>query len=111
MGYIPEDGDGKIDTDNHAEIPEMTFLLAKGVKGIVVYDAIEERPKDKSREYAEDILGIEYFELYLLQGVEHKETCEHDEKGHIPTGECIYSQALIEPSGAWSHLIMGDERT
>lgn len=75
LGYIPEDGDGKIDTDNHAEIPEMTFLLAKGVKGIVVYDAIEERPKDKSREYAEDILGIECFELYLLQGVEHKETC------------------------------------
>ena len=48
--------------------------------------------------------------MYFLQRVEHKETGEHDKKRHSPTDESIYSETLIEPSGARSHLVMGNER-
>ena len=56
-GNQAQDGDGDVDPDNHAEIPEVAFLYAEGVKGAMEREAVEEGPEDKCTEDAEDIFG------------------------------------------------------
>ena len=60
-------------------------------------ETIEEGPENKCGEDAQEIFGVECFDRHKFIGVEHKETCEHDEEGDIPTGDTVESHTLEEP--------------
>ena len=56
-GNQAQDGDGDVDPDNHAKIPEVAFLYAEGVKGAMEREAVEKGLEDKCTEDAEVVFG------------------------------------------------------